>query len=177
ISCAVIPLFSKFKIIGSINMILYDHTNISNEDMELIISIALEIGTAIDKLKNQEELTQSEAKNSILLKHIPFSIFRISLDGIFLDVQLEKKIEKIFEFASSTSNFIGKSLYEILPNDIAEEALANIEKSLETRESVEMKFRIPYKETQVIFRSDIIPIGKNEVLAFLQNLTRTWELS
>jgi len=177
ISCAVIPLFSKFKIIGSINMILCDHTNISNEDMELIISIALEIGTAIDKLKNQEELTQSEAKNSILLKHIPFSIFRISLDGIFLDVQLEKKIEKIFEFASSTSNFIGKSLYEILPNDIAEEALANIEKSLETRESVEMKFRIPYKETQVIFRSDIIPIGKNEVLAFLQNLTRTWELS
>ncbi|GAH01014.1 unnamed protein product, partial [marine sediment metagenome] len=94
--------------------------------------------------------------------------------GIFLDVQLDKKIEKIFEIASSTSNFIGKSLYEILPDDIAEEALANIEKSLETRESVEMKFGIPYKETQVIFRSDIVPIGKNEVLVFLQNLTRTW---
>ena len=171
---AVIPLFSKFEIIGSINMILSDQINISAEDMELIISIALEIGAAIEKLKNQEELKRSEAKSSILLKHIPFSIFRISMDGILLDIQLDKKIEQIFEIASSTRNFIGKSFYEILPKGIAEEALSKIEKALETEKSVEWKFIIPYKEKQIIFRSDIVPIGKNELLVFLQNLTRTW---
>ncbi|MCK4380010.1 MAG: PAS domain S-box protein [Candidatus Lokiarchaeota archaeon] len=171
---AIIPLFSKFEIIGSINMIFNDHTNISAEDMELIISIALEIGAAIEKLKNQDDLKQIEVKNSILLKHIPFSIFRISLDGIFLDAQLDKKIEKIFEIASSTRNFIGKSVYDIVPKAIAEEILFKIEKALETEESVDMKFIIPYKEKQIIFRSDIVPVGKNEVLAFLQNLTRTW---
>jgi len=171
---AVIPLFSKFEIIGSINMILSDQINISAEDMELIISIALEIGAAIEKLKNQEELKKSEAKSSILLKHIPFSIFRISMDGILLDIQLDKKIEQIFEIASSTRNFIGKSFYEILPKVIAEEALSKIEKALETEKSVEWKFIIPYKEKQIIFRSDIVPIGKNELLVFLQNLTRTW---
>ena len=171
---AIIPLFSKFEIIGSINMIFNDHTNISAEDMELIISIALEIGAAIEKLKNQDDLKQIEVKNSILLKHIPFSIFRISLDGIFLDAQLDKKINKIFEIASSTRNFIGKSVYDIVPKAIAEEILFKIEKALETEESVDMKFIIPYKEKQIIFRSDIVPVGKNEVLAFLQNLTRTW---
>ncbi len=171
---AIIPLFSKFEIIGSINMIFNDHTIISAEDMELIISIALEIGAAIEKLKNQDDLKQIEVKNSILLKHIPFSIFRISLDGIFLDAQLDKKIEKIFEIASSTRNFIGKSVYDIVPKAIAEEILFKIEKALETEESVDMKFIIPYKEKQIIFRSDIVPVGKNEVLAFLQNLTRTW---
>ncbi len=171
---AIIPLFSKFEIIGSINMIFYDRTNISAEDMELIISIALEIGAAIEKLKNQDDLKQNKVKNSILLKHIPFSIFRISLDGIFLDAQLDKKIEKIFEIASSTRSFIGKSVYDLLPKVIAEEVLFKIEKALETEESVDMKFIIPYKEKQIIFRSDIVPVGKNEVLAFLQNLTRTW---
>ncbi|MEE9379369.1 MAG: PAS domain S-box protein [Candidatus Lokiarchaeia archaeon] len=171
---AIIPLFSKFEIIGSINMILNDQTIISAEDMELIISIALEIGAAIDKLKNQNDLKKSEAKNSILLKHIPFSIFRISLDGIFLDAQLDKKIDKIFESAPSTRNFIGKSVYDIVPKAIADEILFKIEKALETEEPVDMKFIIPYKEKQIIFRSDIVPIGKNEVLAFLQNLTRTW---
>jgi len=174
VSGAVIPLFSKFEIIGSINMILKDHTQLSVEDMELIISIGLEIGAAIEKIKSQEDLRQTEAKNAILLKHIPFSIFRISIDGIIQDAQLDKKIGKVFEITTSAENFIGKSIYDILPKEIAEEVLVNVEKALEMKVSTEMKFTLPFKENQIIFRSDIVPIGKDMVLAFLQNLTRTW---
>ncbi|MFX1502533.1 MAG: GAF domain-containing protein, partial [Promethearchaeota archaeon] len=174
ISGAVIPLFSKFEIIGSISMILNDNIKISPDEMELIISIALEIGTAIDKIKNQEELLQNEAKNSILMKHIPFSIFRISIEGIFLDAQFDSKIEKIFKIATSTENFIGRSVYDVLPEEIAKDAVNNIEKALENEESVIMKFTIPYKDNQIVFRSDIVPIRNDEVLVFLQNLTRTW---
>lgn len=174
VSGAVIPLFSKFEIIGSINMILNDYISLSAEDMELIISISLEIGAAIEKIKSQEDLRQTEAKNAILLKHIPFSIFRISVDGIIQDAQLDKKIEKIFQITTSTDNLIGRSIYDILPKEIAEKALANIEETLETGEPTEMKFTLPFKENQIIFRSDIVPIGKDVVLAFLQNLTRTW---
>ncbi|UCC18658.1 MAG: PAS domain S-box protein [Promethearchaeota archaeon] len=171
---AVIPLFSKFEIIGSINMLLSEKSSISVEDMELIISIALEIGTAIEKMKNQEELIQSESKSAILLKHIPFSIFRISIEGIITDIKLEKKIRHIFNLTTPIESFIGKSIHEILPEKIANEALFNIEKALETQDSIQMKFFMQNKDNQIIFRSDIIPISKNEVLAFLQNLTRTW---
>ena len=174
ISGAVIPLFSKFEIIGSINMILNRKKPLSVEEMELIITIALEIGTAIEKMQNQENLKLSEAKNTILLNHIPFSIFRISIDGIFQDIKLDKKIKKVFEISTYPRNLIGRSINEILSDEIAEEALNNIEKALETQKSVEMRFIIPYQDNQIIFRSDIIPIGKNEVLVFLQNLTRTW---
>jgi len=174
VSGAVIPLFSKFEIIGSINMILSDQTSLSGEDMELIISIGLEIGAAIEKIKIQENLRQIEAKNAILLKHIPFSIFRISIDGIIQDAQLEKKIEKVFEITTSTEDFIGRSVYDILPKEIAERALVNIEKTIEMNISTEMKFMLPFKEKQIIFHSDIVPIGNDMVLAFLQNLTRTW---
>ena len=170
----VIPLFSKFEIIGSINMILDRKRTISFEEMELIITIALEIGTAIEKMQNQENLRLSEAKNAILLNHIPFSIFRISIDGIFQDIKLDKKVEKIFEINTYPQNLIGKSIIEIVPNRIAEDALTNIEKALETQKPVEMRFIIPYQDNKIIFRSDIIPIGKSEVLFFLQNLTRTW---
>jgi hypothetical protein len=171
---AVIPLFSKFEIIGSINMLLSEKSSISVEDMELIISIALEIGTAIEKMKNQEELIQSESKSAILLKHIPFSIFRISIDGIITDIKLEKKIKIIFNLTNSIESFIGRSIHEILPEKIANEALLNIEKALETQESIQMKFFMQNEDNQILFRSDIIPINKNEVLTFLQNLTRTW---
>ncbi len=169
---AVIPLFSKFEIIGSISMILNRKKTISAEEMELIITIALEIGTAIEKMKDQEYLKLSEAKNAILLDHIPFSIFRISIDGFFQIIKLDKKIKKVFEISRYPQNLIGKKINEILPSQIAEVALINIGKALETQRPVEMRFILPYQDNQIIFRSDIIPIGKNEVLTFLQNLTR-----
>ena len=174
-SSAVIPLFSKFEILGSISMLFYSKTSLSAEDMDLIISIGLEIGTTIEKLQNQEDLIKSEHQNALLLKHIPFSIFRITIDGIFQDVKLEKKIEKVFDLVSKSQNFIGKRLDDFLPKPIVEEALLKIEEALEYQETVEMKFTLPYKDNKIIFRADIIPIAKTEVLAFLQNLTRTWQ--
>ncbi len=174
VSGAVIPLFSKFKIIGSINMLLKENKNLTVEDMELIITIGLEIGTALEKMQQQDDLKHSEAQNAILLKHIPFSIFRISIEGIFQDIKLDKKLERIFNLPASSQTYIGRSIYELLPKYIAEEAISKIQKAQEMQETSEMKFILPYKGNQIMFRTNFVPIGKNEVLAFLQNLTRTW---
>ena len=171
---AVIPLFSKFEILGSIVMLYKYLTTLSVEDMDLIISIGLEIGTTIEKMQNQEDLIKSEQQNALLLKHIPFSIFRITIDGIFQDAKLDKKILNVFDLPSSSQDFIGKNINEFLPKEIAQEALNQIEKALEIQERVEMKFTLPVEENNIIFRADIIPIAKTEILAFVQNLTRTW---
>ena len=174
VSGAVIPLFSKFKIIGSINMLLKEKNTLTVEDMELIITIGLEIGTALEKMQQQEDLKHTEAQNAILLNHIPFSIFRISIEGILQDIKLDKKLEHIFNLPNSSQAYIGKSIYDFLPKYIAEEALSKIEKALEMQETLEMKFILPNKGNQIIFRTNFVPIGKKEVLSFLQNLTRTW---
>jgi len=171
---AVIPLFSKFKIIGSINMLLKERRTLTVEDMELIITIGLEIGTALEKLLHQDDLKHSEAQNAILLNHIPFSIFKISIEGIFQEIKLDKKLEQIFHLKNSAQTFIGKSIHEFLPKYISEEAMTIIEKAHETQETLEMKFILPFKGNQIIFRTNFVPIGKKEVLIFLQNLTRTW---
>ena len=173
-SAAIIPLFSKFEIIGSINMIFKDTKSLSPEEMELIISVGIELGTAIEKMQNKEELRKSEIRNTILFNHIPFSIFRISKHGLFLDIKLDKKIEKILEQTFTPTEFVGKKLNDILPEEIAKEAQENIEKSLKENESIEMKFILPFKDNQIIFQSNIVPLGNKEVLVFLQNLTRTW---
>ena len=174
IPSAVIPLFSKFEIMGSIVMLFNHPTTLSAEDMDLLISIGLEIGASIEKMQNQEDLKKSEYQNTILLEHIPFSIFRISIEGIFQDVKFDKKIEKVFDLISSSQKLIGKSINKILPKYIADEVLIYIEQTLETKESTYMKFVLPYKDSQMIFRMNFLTIGKNEVLAFLQNITRTW---
>ncbi|GAG87678.1 unnamed protein product [marine sediment metagenome] len=173
-STAVIPLFSKFEIIGSINMIFRNTKSLSPEEMELIITIGLELGTAIERMQNKEELRQSEIKNNILFEHIPFSIFKISKHGILLEIKLDKKIKAIMEQMFESKNFIGKHMSNLLPSDTTDAVQEKIEQALKDNESKEMKIILSIKDNQIIFQSNIVPLGDNEVLVFLQNLTRTW---
>lgn len=173
-STAVIPLFSKFEIIGSINMIFRNKKSLSPEEMELIITIGLELGTAIERMQNKEELRQSEIKNNILFEHIPFSIFKISKHGILLEIKLDKKIKAIMEQMFESKNFIGKHMRNLLPSDTTDIVQEKIEQALKDNESKEMKIILSIKDNQIIFQSNIVPLGDNEVLVFLQNLTRTW---
>ncbi len=173
-STAVIPLFSKFEIIGSINMIFRDMKSLLPEEMELIITIGLELGTAIERMQNKEELRQSEIKSNILFEHIPFSIFKISKQGILLEIKLNKKIKAIIGQMFTSNNFIGEHINKFLPPETAEVAQEKIEQALEDNESKEMKINLSINNNQIIFQSNIVPLGDKEVLVFLQNLTRTW---
>jgi PAS domain S-box-containing protein len=173
-STAVIPLFSKFEIIGSINMIFRNIKSLLPEEMELIITIGLELGMAIERMQNKEELRHSEIKNNILFEHIPFSIFKISKQGILLEIKLDKKIKLIMEQMFTSNNFIGKHISTLLPSDTAEAVQLKIEQALKDNEPKEIKIILSIKDNQIIFQSNIVPLGNKEVLVFLQNLTRTW---
>ncbi|MHA2180039.1 MAG: GAF domain-containing protein, partial [Promethearchaeota archaeon] len=173
-SSAVIPLFSKFEIIGSINMIFLNAKSLVPEELELIITIGLELGTAIERMQNREKLRQSEIKNNILFEHIPFSIFKISKHGIILEIKLDKKIKSIMEQMFTSKNFIGEHINKIVPLETAEKVQKKIEQALKENESKEMKIILSINKNQIIFQSSIVPLGEEEVLVFLQNLTRTW---
>ncbi|MFX1394308.1 MAG: GAF domain-containing protein [Promethearchaeota archaeon] len=58
-STAIIPLFSKFEIIGAIVMGFKNYKSFSADEKDLLISIGLEIGTAIKKMKYEENLRRS----------------------------------------------------------------------------------------------------------------------
>ncbi|MFX1426584.1 MAG: hypothetical protein ACFFBE_09025, partial [Promethearchaeota archaeon] len=173
-STAIIPLFSKFEIIGSLNMIFRDTKVLLPEEMELIITIGLELGTAIERMQNREELRRSEMQSNILFEHIPFSIFKISKQGIFLDIKLDKKIEKIIDQIFNSKQFIGRHIKTLLPPETVEEAQDKIDQALSSNEPQELKFILPIENNKIIFQSNIIPLGNKEVLVFLQNSTRTW---
>jgi hypothetical protein len=155
-------------------MIFQDTKPLLPEEMELIITIGLELGTAIERMQNREELHESELRNSILFKHVPFSIFRISKTGVLLDYKLVLKIEKIAEQIFSSKNMIGKQMNALLPQEIAELLQDKIGNSLQDKISNTMKFILPFDNNQIVFQSNIVPLGKKEVLVFMQNLTRTW---
>ena len=173
-SIAIIPLFSKFEILGSLNMIFKDTKVLKPEEMDLIITVGLELGTAIERMQNKDELKQSEIQNNILFEHIPFSIFKISKNGIILEIKLDKKIEKIIEQIIDPKEIIGKHISTLLPPETVEEAQDKIWQALNDKESKEMKFILSIDKNKIVFHSNFIPLGDKEVLIFLQNITRAW---
>ncbi|MFX1503712.1 MAG: PAS domain-containing protein, partial [Promethearchaeota archaeon] len=170
VSISIIPLFSKFEIIGAILMVSKKYKPYSPEDKDLFISVGLQLGTAIEKLKNEENLRQSEARNNFLLNNIPFSIFRISKEGIFLDVKLSKGLMKNF----LPEEFLSKNIQELIPSDSAKEIIHHIEQSIISKKIQNVKLILPIKNKPIIFQVYIDPIENNEVLVFLQKITRTW---
>jgi len=173
-SIAIIPLFSKFEILGSLNMIFKDTKVLKPEEMDLIITVGLELGTAIERMQNKDELKQSEIQNNILFEHIPFSIFKISKNGIILEIKLDKKIEKIIEQIIDPKEIIGNHISTLLPPETVEEAQDKIWQALNDKESKEMKFILSIDKNKIVFHSNFIPLGDEEVLIFLQNITRAW---
>ncbi len=155
-------------------MIFRNIKSLSPEEMELIITIGLELGTAIERMQNKEELRQSEIKNNILFEHIPFSIIKFSKNGILLEIKLDKKIKSIIEQTFTSNSLIGKHISNLFPSDTADAVQDKIEQALKDNEPKEMKIILSIKDNQIIFQSNIVPLGDNEVIVLLQNLTRTW---
>ena len=142
----------------------------SPQDKELLISIGLQLGIAIDKIKNEENLRHSETRNKFLLNNIPFSIFRMSKEGLILDVKLSKGLMKNV----IPEDFLGKNIRELIPSDSAQEIFHHIEQSIILKKIQNIKLILQIKNKPTIFQAFIDSIGDNEVLVFLQNVTRSW---
>jgi len=170
-SVAIIPLFSKYEIVGSMVMTSRNQKLFSPQEIELLISIGLELGTAIIKMKNETHLKQSEVRHNILLSHIPFSILRLSDEGIVLDIKLTEKMEMIINQDVPPNNRIGRNISEILPEQDAAKLYNSITQALENKESTTMTLVELMKDGHIIFYLDIIPIENKEVLVFFKEET------
>jgi len=169
-SIAIIPLFSKLEIIGAIIMLLREKKPFETDEIDLFISVGLEMGTSIERMRNEEYLKQSELESKFLLEHIPFSIFRITNKGKILDVKLGKELEKYI----SPHEFITKNINDVLPKENAEKMIYSIEQALKTKEFKTIKLVLPIRSENIMFQVYIDPIRNEEVLCFLQNTSRIW---
>ncbi|MFX1392462.1 MAG: PAS domain S-box protein [Promethearchaeota archaeon] len=163
---AIFPLFSKLKIIGAISILLRESEQFSEESLDLFIALGLEIGTSIEKIKNEEFLRESENRSDFLLSQIPFSILRIFKDGAILDVKISSEMEKIF----LPEDFLGKGIKDIFIEKSVEDLVQNISKAIKSQKFIIMKSNVTSKKNSLIFQVYIEPIETQEVLIFLQTI-------
>jgi len=115
----------------------------------------------------EEALRESEATSIALVKAIPDLVFRINKDGINLAV-MSAEDEAILE---EPDELIGRSLYDSLPADLAEQRMHYITQALETGETQVYEYQLDLHGKLLDEEARIVPIGEDEVILFVRDIT------
>ena len=111
-------------------------------------------------------LRESEATNRALLESIPDLMFRIDGEGTFLDYRA--KPEELF---MPSEEFLGKKIGEVLPPEIAQEAVACIDRALQTGDMQTFEYQISADGDRRYYECRVVVSGEREVLAIARNIT------
>ena len=133
-----------------------------------------EVGVDITERKLAEEaLRESEARNRALLKAIPDLIFVVDQDGIFVDYELDAATDLFLP----PEQFIGRSIVDVMPQPIGEEALSYIRQALQTGSLQHYEYQLIHGHATHArdYEARMTRSGDSQVLILVRNITeRKW---
>lgn len=118
-------------------------------------------------IESEKKLSKSEEKNKAIIKAIPDLLFVVNNEGYFIDCVANDESLLLMP----RENFIGKSLWEVLPKEISKVAYEKIKLVLKHGglESFEYKFKISNKE--LYFELRMVKNNEKEILAISRDIT------
>ena len=116
---------------------------------------------------SNDELKKSETNNKALLHAMPDSIWRTDRDGFFLDL-IPAKGEKP---ALPSGGWHGKTIFDVLPQHVAERMMQVAEVSFATGETQVFEFLLSYNDTIEHYESRVVVCGGSEILIIVRDIT------
>jgi PAS domain-containing protein len=140
-------------------------------ESELIDSVTAALRLRLEKDRSVRELRISEYRSRALVEALPDSIFRLSRDGKFLDVQAHDPENLIFP----PEDMIGTTLFDIPSDVISPETLAErmrlVERAFETGEVQSHEYEVNAHFGRRIAEARIVPSGENEFVMIVCDVT------
>ncbi len=113
-----------------------------------------------------------EGQYRALLEAIPDLIFHLDGEGRFLDFVLAKGQE----LALRPAEFLGRTVREVMPTDLARQMMHHIDRALQTGEAQVFEYRIPVPlpdGNPRDYEARIAASAKDEVVAIVRDITRS----
>lgn len=136
----------------------------------LTVSLVSYLGTAYAaRLARQRRsaIAASEARLRGMLTAFPDLIFRINAEGILLDCQVEDPA-RLFR---PPQEFLGRSVREIFPEQLAAEAEALVRESLATGQLQSLEYRLSKTGETEWYEARAVPLGAQETLVVVRDIT------
>lgn len=120
-----------------------------------------------DRKRTEEKLRLSEARNRAFLEALPDLIFRINKDGIFLDFHAENPSNLLMP----DGEFIGQSVWDIVPPEVAQQTMLCVEQALQTGKIQVFEYWLPKNGIHRDYEARIVKTGDDEVLAIVRDIS------
>lgn len=118
------------------------------------------------RVRREQELRTSEARNRALINTIPDAIFLVSADGFFLDYKAEQ--DHLTEWPHS---FKGRRVADALSPAMAERLMARVAEVLSTGEAQTFEYQAPVNGALLDLEGRIVPSDEVSVLFMTRDIT------
>lgn len=135
-----------------------------NSGMDEILCILRDI---TDRKQAEEILRQSEATKQAILAAIPDIMFRLSREGVYLDLNAPR----IADLVRPPEELLGRNLAEVLPPEIAKQFLEAIEHVCQTGEAQTFEYQLLLQGLNKYFEARLVWSGPDQVLTIVRNIT------
>lgn len=157
-----------FKDLQSNQAELEVSNNNLDSSLKRIMAVEGELRTQYLRLvKSKEALRLSEEKNKAIINAIPDIIFIIRNDGTFLDC-LVSDIKLLY---TQKIDFIGKSLFDVLPEHVASGGMDMMKKALETGLLQIFSYELSMGDSIKNFEMRIVKSKEDEVICITRDIT------
>ncbi|MBZ0305655.1 MAG: PAS domain-containing protein, partial [Anaerolineae bacterium] len=137
----------------------------TSEEIDSMRTIARQVGMTVRQARLYAALIESERYNSAILNILPDNLFRISHDGVYLDAKPRPGSSLDAEW------IVGRTLYDMMPETVANYAQQRIHAALETRTIQLFEYQLALEDELRDFEARLVVSGQDEVLAIVRDIT------
>ncbi len=138
------------------------------EGKDELSNLAGSLNNMLDALEqSQEKVSKSEAKNRAILEAIPDSILQIRKNGTIFNFKAAKDKNQ----STLTRECIGRNIRDVMPQNIAEQILNNIQQTLLTKENQIFQYQLMEKNNLYYYEARIVDFKEEAVLVIIADIT------
>jgi PAS domain S-box-containing protein len=136
-----------------------------NDRFSGVLSVLTDIA---ERAQAEQALRESERKNRALLDAIPDLMLRLSKDGVYLEVIPAKHFDAI----APPNQLLGKSVLEVLPDDVARQQMGAVQQALQASQIQVYEYQLETQGELRDFEARVVASGEDEALAIIRDVTR-----
>jgi PAS domain S-box-containing protein len=149
---------------GETRIVEVHSTPIVVKGKQLLFSIIHDI---TERNRAEELLKLSEAENRAIITTVPDMLFKIDQHGRYLEYYVGKNASLYVP----REVFIGKTIREVLPADLAEQSMEVLKNAFLTGEITTYEYSLPVSGETRYFENRVTAINDNEVLSIIRDIT------
>ncbi len=164
----IVPLLARGAVIGTIGVDTTDPARtFTSAEVALVETIAGQLAGAIENIRLFEEVERNAAELSALFAAMTDVVLVYDKDGRYIRIAPTNPAL----LYKPPKDMLGKTVYEVMPKPKADELLAYIQQTLETRQSVNAEYELNIGGIVLWFSANISPLGEDAVFWVARDIT------